>query len=105
MYSGPIYAMTQAVVQARLRALAAAVHLAVVNLVGLGLGPPMVGALNDALRPELGDGAIRYTMLLASLGGHFLACVVFAFALRFIPGDVARQSAPLAPIPLQENPT
>jgi hypothetical protein len=44
-------------------------------------------------------------MLLASLGGHFLACVVFAFALRSIPGDVARQSAPLVPIPIQENPT
>jgi predicted MFS family arabinose efflux permease len=105
MYSGPIYAMTQAVVNARLRALAAAVHLATVNLVGLGLGPPMVGALSDALRPELGEGAIRYTMLLASLGGHFLACIVFAFALRFITGDVARQSAPSLPGSLQENPT
>jgi len=104
MYAGPIYALTQAVVQPRLRALAAAVHLAVVNLVGLGVGPPVVGVLNDALRPELGDGAIRYTMLLTSLGGHFLACVIFAFALRFIAADVARQTGPLVPHPLQEDP-
>lgn len=104
MYAGPIYAMTQAVVPVRLRALAAAVHLAVVNLVGLGLGPPIVGALNDALRPEYGDGAIRYTMLLTSLGGHLLACLLFAPALAFLPGDVARRAATLVPPFMQEKP-
>lgn len=96
MYVGPIYALTQAIVKVRLRALAAAVHLFTVNLIGLGLGPLVVGALNDALRPSLGDSAIRYTML-AAASAHLVTCVVLLFAARHVRGDLARQEAPISP--------
>jgi MFS family permease len=94
MYGGPIYAMTQAVVRVRLRALAAAVHLFTVNLIGLGFGPMLVGALNDALRPSLGDGAIRYTMLVAA-SAYLVTCVFLLLAARHVRGDLARQEAPV----------
>jgi predicted MFS family arabinose efflux permease len=94
MYAGPIYAMTQAVMRQRLRALAAAVHLFSVNLIGLGLGPLFVGALNDALRPSMGDGAIRYTML-AAASGHALACIFLLIAARHVRADLARRDAPV----------
>ncbi len=49
MYLGPTFATTQRLVGARERALGSAVLLLVINLIGLGLGPYLVGALSDAL--------------------------------------------------------
>jgi MFS family permease len=94
MYAGPIYALTQSIVRVRLRALAAAVHLFTVNLIGLGLGPLVVGALNDALRPSMGDGAIRYTMLLAAVA-HLGTCALLLVGVRHVRSDLARQAAPV----------
>ncbi|HYD86162.1 MAG TPA: MFS transporter [Vitreimonas sp.] len=48
-YLGPMYAVTQGVVAPRMRATAVAVLLFIVNLIGLGLGPPAIGALSDFL--------------------------------------------------------
>jgi MFS family permease len=48
-YLGPMYAVTQGVVDARMRATAVAVLLFVVNLIGYGMGPPVIGALSDFL--------------------------------------------------------
>lgn len=48
-YLGPMYAVTQGVVEPRMRATAVAVLLFVVNLLGYGLGPPVIGALSDYL--------------------------------------------------------
>lgn len=36
------------------------------NLIGLGLGPTLVGILNDALAPRYGAGAVRVSLLLIS---------------------------------------
>ncbi|HYD43627.1 MAG TPA: MFS transporter [Phenylobacterium sp.] len=48
-YLGCMYASVQGIVQPRMRATATAVLLFIVNLLGYGLGPPLVGALSDAL--------------------------------------------------------
>ena len=48
-YLGPMYAVTQGVVAPRMRATAVAVLLFIVNLIGYGLGPPVIGALSDFL--------------------------------------------------------
>jgi hypothetical protein len=62
LYIGPTYAMTQGLASLRMRALAAAIILFILNLVGLGLGPQLVGILNDVLEPSQGSAAIRYSM-------------------------------------------
>jgi MFS family permease len=49
MYLGPMYAVTQSVVQPGMRATAIALLLLVVNLIGYGLGPPLLGAMSDFL--------------------------------------------------------
>jgi hypothetical protein len=90
-YAGPIYALTQAVVKVRSRALATAIHLFSVNLIGLGLGPIIVGILNDALRSRLGNGAIRYTMLLAA-SGSLVGCVFFLLGARHVRADLERRT-------------
>jgi predicted MFS family arabinose efflux permease len=48
-YLGPMYAVTQGVVAPRMRATAVAVLLFIVNLIGYGMGPPVIGALSDYL--------------------------------------------------------
>jgi len=49
MYLGPTFATIQRLVTARERALGSALLLLVINLVGLGLGPWLVGAVSDAM--------------------------------------------------------
>lgn len=61
-YAAPSYALTQGLAQLRMRAVASAVILFVINLVGLGMGPQLVGVLNDLLAPTFGDQAIRYSL-------------------------------------------
>jgi MFS family permease len=49
-----------------LRATASAFYFLVASLMGFILGPFMVGALNDLLLPRFGEGAIAYSMAVAS---------------------------------------
>jgi MFS family permease len=69
LYVGPLFATMQGIAPPRLRALAVAIHLLVVNLLGLAVGPVVVGALNDSLRASYGDLAVRWSLLLVSLVG------------------------------------
>jgi MFS family permease len=46
---GPIYSVAQSVVPNRIRPMAAAVMLFIINIIGLGLGPPFTGAVSDYL--------------------------------------------------------
>jgi hypothetical protein len=73
----------------RARALAVAIHLLCVNLLGLGLGPLIIGALNDSLRGTYGDLAIRYTMLVA-VAANALACVFYVLGARTVRQEIAR---------------
>lgn len=58
-YLGCMYATNQGIVQPRLRATATAVLLFIVNLLGYGLGPPVIGALSDFLmNTQLADAGL-----------------------------------------------
>src|SRR3546814_8740529 len=46
-YLAPMYAMAQGVAMVRMRTTSVALMLFVVNLVGYGVGPPLVGAISD----------------------------------------------------------
>jgi MFS family permease len=50
MYLGPTFAVTLRLANVRERALAGAILLLIMNLIGLGLGPLLTGALSDAFR-------------------------------------------------------
>jgi MFS family permease len=88
-YSAPVAAMTQAVVRVRARALSVAIHLLFVNLLGLSLGPLVIGALNDFLRGTHGELAIRYTMTVAVVA-NALACGFYVIGARSARDDIAR---------------
>jgi predicted MFS family arabinose efflux permease len=88
---GPTYAMTQGVAPPRMRALAAAIVVFAINLVGMGLGPLAVGALNDALAPQLGLEAVRYSLMIAAVP-HALAALFNVLAARTLREDLASAS-------------
>ena len=67
-WSAPTYACVQGLVSLRMRAMASAVLLFVLTLIGLGLGPQLVGVLNDVLESRYGLEAIRYSLLAIGLG-------------------------------------
>ena len=61
-YLGPTFALIQGLAPLRMRALWAAITLLVINLVGLGLGPTLIGVISDILRPSFGEESLRYAM-------------------------------------------
>jgi predicted MFS family arabinose efflux permease len=76
-YPAPSYALAQNLVAPRMRGTSASVMLLAINLIGLGVGPQLVGVLNDALAARLGDAAIRHSLTLVAgvnlwAAGHFL---------------------------------
>jgi MFS family permease len=66
-YLGPTFAMIQHLAPVRLRATWAALSLLAINLIGLGLGPYMVGQLSDVFKPSMGEQSLRYAMLCVAL--------------------------------------
>jgi MFS family permease len=66
--AAPLFATIQTLVPERARATAIAIVFLFANLIGMGLGPLVSGALSDALRPWLGDESLRYALLLLSPG-------------------------------------
>lgn len=87
-YLGPSFAMTQALVSLRMRAVASAILLFVLNLIGMGLGPYLVGVLSDILTPDFGIYSIRYAMCAAVLVNVWAAFHYFIGA-RTMRGDLA----------------
>jgi MFS family permease len=89
MCYAPAYTVMQSVVQPRTRATAFAVYMLVVNLVGLGLGPMLVGALSDYLSHGAGLGpaqGLRFALVTSATLG-FLVAGLYWRARKHIVGD------------------
>jgi MFS family permease len=67
MWPPPTYATSQALVPPHMRARATAILLFFLNLIGLGLGPWLIGELSDLLEPAHGDLSLRYALVAAML--------------------------------------
>ena len=88
MWAGPTLAMTQAIAKPRMRALASAATTGTYNLIGLGLGPLLVGVLSDGLTPRFGDDALRYGLLVVALA-HVVGSLHNWIAERHLAADLA----------------
>jgi MFS family permease len=66
-FFGPTFALLQRLVPDEMRATAMAVVMLLANLVGMGVGPELVGILSDRFQPLLGVDSLRYAMLIMSL--------------------------------------
>jgi len=83
---GPVYSTIQGIVPPHLRATAAAILLFVINLIGLGLGPLLIGACSDFFAQGLGLGVaegVRFALMVAACFG-LVASVLFWMARKTI---------------------
>ena len=88
MYVGPLWSTVQNLARPDMRAMASAVLLLVLNIVGLGLGPQLVGMLNDAFAGRFGDEAVRWSLLVVTvLGG--LGGILFWIGSESLPEELA----------------
>jgi MFS family permease len=60
LWLGPVTTAVQHLVPRRMRATASASFLLINNLIGLGVGPLLIGRLSDALKHSYGADALRY---------------------------------------------
>ena len=81
-YYGPTYACVQGLVRKELRAVAASVMLFGQNLIGLGLGPFIFGALSDWLQPTMGTESVRWVLFGAAWLGFIPAFFFWRASLR-----------------------
>jgi len=97
MYLGPTFAMTQTLVRPEMRALASAILLFIINLVGLGFGPQGVGLLSDLLQPSLGVESLRYALLVTVVTFALWSVVHYALAARTLVEDLQAKERAGAP--------
>jgi MFS family permease len=88
LHLGPTFAIAQALVPPQMRAQAAAVLLLILNLVGMGLGPQLVGVLSDLLAPRFGDTSIRWALLGTIVPGALWSIVHYALAAKTLREDL-----------------
>ena len=86
VYLGPCLAVTHSLVDAHKRALASAILFLVLNLIGLGGGPLLVGAISDYLSPTYGAESLRYAFCVTFLTGA-VALVLFYMAAKYYPDE------------------
>lgn len=62
-YLAPTFALVQSLVSLRMRALAASITLFVLNIIGMGFGPQLVGIMSDLFAPAYGRESLRMALL------------------------------------------
>jgi hypothetical protein len=94
-YLAPTAALIQSLVSLRMRALASSILLFVLNIIGMGLGPQMVGILSDWFAPQYGQESLRMALLVLSFLNLWCAYHYFT-AGRTLKSDLEQQHT-LAP--------
>ncbi|MCJ8191215.1 spinster family MFS transporter [Sphingomicrobium aestuariivivum] len=92
LWLGPVTTAIQHIVTPPLRATASGAFLLINNLIGLGVGPLLIGAISDGLRETYGADSLRYAAL-AVLSVYLLAALLMVFAARRLPGDWVEEAA------------
>jgi predicted MFS family arabinose efflux permease len=77
LWLGPIVTAAQHLAPSRMRAGASGTFLLVNNLLGLGLGPLLMGVLSDALKKSYGADSLRYAAIIGV--SLYLVAAVLAF--------------------------
>ncbi len=95
MYLGPSFAMTQGLVSLRMRAVASAILLFMLNIIGMGLGPYFVGIASDLLNPSFAIDSLRYALCLAVLA-NIWATIHYFLGASTLRKDLEETEATIA---------
>jgi MFS family permease len=90
VYLAPVLSQTQSLVSLRMRSVASAIVLLIINVIGLAFGPPVTGFISDLLQQPLGDDSMRYALLIVSTLLLPVAAWCYYQAGRSIEPDLAR---------------
>ena len=63
------------------------------GIMGLGIGPQVIGGLSDLLRPSQGEESLRYALLIVAPTAAALASFFFYLGSRSITQDIADAAA------------
>ncbi|MCH2172784.1 MFS transporter [Myxococcota bacterium] len=88
MWTGGTYSAVQGLASLRMRATAAAVLLFLLNFIGFGLGPQLVGILSDVFEPTWGRESLRYALLVVGMCKAW-GCVHGFLAAKHLRAELA----------------
>lgn len=81
----PALTLVQNLAPAEARSTASAVLMLVLNLVGIGIGPVLIGSISDRLVTSMGDDGLRYAMMAGLIPAMILcALALFVAATRIV---------------------
>lgn len=86
LWLGPVATAVQHLVQQPMRSTASASFLLINNLIGLGIGPMLIGALSEMFKERYGTEALRYAAV-SVVGFYVLAAILMMFAVRRLRED------------------
>lgn len=92
-YLGASLAVFHSTVEPRMRATASAVFFLILNIIGLGCGPTLVGFISDMLRsyPQFQDESLRYAMIIVLPTAFIWSSFHFYLASRSMPQKLGAQ--------------
>ena len=92
LWLGPVTTAVQHLVPARMRSTASASFLLINNLIGLGVGPTLIGALSELFKERFGTEALRYAAV-SVVGFYIVAALLMMLAVRRLRDDWVEDSA------------
>jgi len=86
LWLGPVTTAVQHLVPQPMRSTASASFLLINNLIGLGVGPTLIGALSVMFKDRFGDEALRYAAV-SVVGFYLIAAMLMLMAVRRMRAD------------------
>jgi predicted MFS family arabinose efflux permease len=106
-YLAPTFSLIQSLVTLRMRALASSITLFILNIIGLGFGPQLVGVMSDLFAPAYGVESLRMALLVLTFLNLWCA-LHYLLAARTLNADlenVAAVAADLQTTPAADSTT
>jgi hypothetical protein len=91
LWLGPVTTAVQHLVPREMRSTASASFLLINNLIGLGIGPTLIGALSELFKARYGTEALRYASV-SVVGFWVLAAALMLFAVKRLRFDWVEDS-------------
>ena len=86
LWLGPVTTAVQHLVPQPMRSTASASFLLINNLIGLGVGPTLIGWLSVMFKGRFGDEALRYAAV-SVVGFYLVAALLMMFAIKRLQHD------------------
>lgn len=87
-YLAPNLAITHSLVGLRMRAMSSAILFFILNFIGLGFGPMVIGFVSDMINPTYGLESIRYALLIVIPISTIWSATHYFIAARHIRSDL-----------------